>query len=230
MDYFELIRSFVEWLFTRDLIEKIIAAIIGGVVSFWFALRIFLKTKEKERDDSKKFHNRILIAIRSEIKSLDRMHNATLGPILDNLEDQKPLLFWYEISQNYFVVFESNASNLGKIEAKYSTRIIELYSLMKSFVEDFRVNRHYIQQYELAELSHQKVEATMDGSRLMAVVVEREKYIKEMAIYENQMKSYLNLAILKAKTLKEKNAEIRRLTDALMVELDTIGETDGLKS
>lgn len=101
----------------------------------------------KEEYDQKNIHN-FLKAISSEITVLWNRYYETIGKMIENLNDDEPLLCYYKISEGYFSVYEQNTNMLGNIDEKLSNKIIEIYTLMRGIKDSFDLHNNNLRQYE----------------------------------------------------------------------------------
>jgi hypothetical protein len=63
---------------------------------------------------------------------------------IKDLKDGELFPYWLHFSQKHFVVFESNALHIGKIDPELAGQIIKVYELLKVFVENMGINGRYL--------------------------------------------------------------------------------------
>src|SRR5207245_2940514 len=112
-----------------------------GLLGNWHSHR--LQARRKKQEDNE-FVVNILRAIRRELETLAAIYEGGMGKELAESEPTKPLRARFAFSQSYFTVFEANAVHLGKIDGPTSSRIIKVYAMLKSMVENFRINNSYL--------------------------------------------------------------------------------------
>ncbi|MGH7989869.1 MAG: hypothetical protein ACREDS_06770, partial [Limisphaerales bacterium] len=126
------------------------SAFLGGIMAIlaaWIAYK-WQTGKEQKSDDE--FNLRILEAICHEVKILQAIYDNGSGKFLKEHKSGTPFFHWLYISQQHFIVYESNAEHIGKIDSELAKRIITIYATMKVMVENFGVNSHYIANFEKA--------------------------------------------------------------------------------
>jgi hypothetical protein len=116
-----------------------------AIAAAWAAFRWQIK---KEKREQQEFNVRVLKAICCEVKILREIYDDGSGGMLKKNKLGEPFLIWLHISQQHFVVFESNAEHIGKIDSTLAKRIIVVYELMKLMIEAFGINGHYIAKLE----------------------------------------------------------------------------------
>lgn len=128
--------------------ETFTSALLGGVLAILGGWLVFRLQQLKDHKAQTEFNFRVVEAICCEVKTLKSIYDADTGARLRQHPAGEPYFRWLHISQNHFVVFESNAEHIGKIEPELASHIIEVYELMKLMVESLGVNRHHTDKLE----------------------------------------------------------------------------------
>jgi hypothetical protein len=120
---------------------------IAGVFTLWAQL---LNAKDQRRREDKA--EEILIhgflqAIADELESVWHRYEVEIGPHLKNLgEDQAAVVF--PVHQNYFIVFDSSASLIGRIHnIELRERIISTYVEAKGLVDSLHYYERLVEEY-----------------------------------------------------------------------------------
>jgi hypothetical protein len=131
-------------------LETFASAFLGGIMAILAAWIAFKWQTGKEQKNEDEFNLRVLGAICHEIKILQAIYDNGSGQLLKEHKAGTPFFHWLNISQQHFIVYESNAEHIGKIDSELAKRIITIYATMKVMVENFGVNSHYIASFEKA--------------------------------------------------------------------------------
>lgn len=112
-------------------------AALGGLM----ATRSAHGLQAKHRAESERvFVQNLLRAIRYELEGCRKLYDEGIGGPLKEHPDGKAFRHFFSLTENWFVVFDSNAAHLGKLDADLARRIISAYSSMKGLIEQFRIN------------------------------------------------------------------------------------------
>ena len=181
-------------------------ALIGGVIGIVAGYVMFLVQEARKKDLDDEFEKNILHAICCEIRMLLSLHKRGVGDALKQLPEGKPFNMYLHISQNFFTVFEANASHIGKIAPSLSKTIVELYLVMKAMIEDLAVNKSMLDR--LRELSE----------RIRHLPVESPQFKED----ETSFKFYQEAMIKQASRLRTNDAMIHSLAADLMRKYDSM--------
>lgn len=127
--------------------SNLVASLVGG---FFTALAVVITIRNessKTRNADRNEINAICEAIQTEIASL-LMHYKEVSERVQNLKENQPYEFSYRIDQDYFSVFNSNTSALGKLPSTVRVDIVTAYIKMKSLIDTFKENNHILESYE----------------------------------------------------------------------------------
>ena len=124
--------------------EAFTSALIGAATAIGAAWLAFLWQSAKEQKAERDFNQRVLDAIRMELKTLMGIYDSGKAGKIKDFKDGDIFPYWLHFSQKHFVVFESNASHIGKIDPELAAQIIKVYEIMKVFVEAMGVNSYYV--------------------------------------------------------------------------------------
>jgi hypothetical protein len=134
-------ETWLGWIFS------FVAAIIGGLIAAWAALRAQKQAakdqRQRELESERRAVNGTLQAIAAELRVLKTRNFEALARALENRAHtavKVPLAVTYT-EPNRVTVFESNASILGKIEdAELRAKIIYVYELIRGLIDSLNAN------------------------------------------------------------------------------------------
>lgn len=131
------ITVLVEWLFISAFSYAAFAGAIGGAI-IAAGVTLSITTWQREIESQKRIKN-IKLALFAEINSLEERWNFSVGGRLQPLNDGEvpPRAFVY-IQEDYFVVYNSNANNVGMLNPVLSGAVVSFYQNAKAFVDTVR--------------------------------------------------------------------------------------------
>jgi hypothetical protein len=115
-----------------------------------------------------------------------------IGAFLKELPENQPFLIRLGLTQDWFVVFNANAGNLGRMPSELGTKIVTVYILMKKLIEEFHVNNEYLERLCEIEFKVREREGEMHLKESHAVVLIR---LVEQAIRVKLAECELNIAV-----------------------------------
>ncbi|KTD58789.1 hypothetical protein Lsai_1396 [Legionella sainthelensi] len=122
-----------------NLISGFFGAVFAVVTTYW--LQEYSKRKEHKRNI-----NALLLSIKTEITVLQERFNNSFGTIK---QIDGPIMSYYFIEQNYFLVLEGQAPLLGTIiDENLRALIIKTYIHVKSLIDSFKTNNITLAKYE----------------------------------------------------------------------------------
>lgn len=129
------------------------AALVGAAIAGYFSLKAIDHSFEKQREldgrDKEEKLKSLLTALDSELRTVWDLYMQRGGRILEELPPGQPLLIFYPIEQEYFVVYNSNASTIGSIsDNKLRTRLIMTYTKAKGLIDSFKFNNSLLREYQ----------------------------------------------------------------------------------
>ena len=171
---------------------------IAGVATLWAQIINAKDQRNREQRAEATLIRGFVQAIADEVKSVWDRYEQEIGPHLRTLEDGQPAIP-FPVHQSYFVVFDSNASLLGRIlDRKLREQIISTYIEAKGFVDSL----HYYERL----VANYKANPDLPA---MSIRTDGETY-KEILYYSLQLK--------KAHALLE--PKVKGLQDSLRAYLD----------
>ncbi|HAT6979751.1 TPA: hypothetical protein KKW74_002690 [Legionella pneumophila] len=91
-----------------------------------------------------------LKSIQSEIENIFSIYNERAGKLIEELDDNSIFEFIFPIKQNYFNVYESQASLLGLVKSDHlRSSIIKCYIEMKGLVDGFLMNNTLLEKVKI---------------------------------------------------------------------------------
>ncbi len=127
-------------------------AFIGGIFVFFGTLLTFKLEKKKNKENEEQLVKNYLLAIHDEVESVWTAYEATLGLYLQQLEVDKPCDMYWPVSQDYFTVYHSNATLLGKVvNESLRKSIITSYLIAKTLKDCVIMNNYLLEKNEKFE-------------------------------------------------------------------------------
>jgi type II secretory pathway pseudopilin PulG len=154
-------ETWLGWIFS------FVAAVIGGLIAAWAALRAQKQAAKDQRqrdlESERRAVNGTLQAIAAELRVLKTRNFEVLARTLENRANtpvKAPLAVTYT-EPNRVTVFESNAGILGKIEdAELRAKIIFVYELIRGLIDSLNANSREFERWRsLPGSSFTKLEA-----------------------------------------------------------------------
>ncbi len=133
--------------------SAIVGAIIGGGIAGYFSLRAVKEAHKNDLDLQGKNKEQTVKAfykaIFDEIDTLWSHYTVDIGSKIEALQTGQPFLWSFLVIQDYFTVYNSNASLLGQINDDDLRRaIVVTYTKAKGLVDSFRFNNDLIQKLD----------------------------------------------------------------------------------
>ena len=128
----------------KNIIQPMIGVIIGAVVSIYTTKSQNDNQFRLQKDKEKTAANAIKNAIIAELISLKFILKTEFEPKLN--EDSATFNYILPIRQDYFAIYNSHLSEIGKISnSKLQTLIVSLYSSAKYFIDNLLTNNELIE-------------------------------------------------------------------------------------
>ena len=129
-------------------LTALLGACVGGMFTLVATNRVMHMDNEKEiRREEKEVQN-LLDAIGMEIGTLWDFHQRRIGAIIEVLPEGKALEFYYPLTQDYFTIYNSNATMIGRVkDASLREAIVVCYNKCKKVVDGFKYNNMLFRDY-----------------------------------------------------------------------------------
>ncbi|WP_025040876.1 hypothetical protein [Nitrosospira briensis] len=140
----------IEWnALILMLAGNVVPTLIGGgltLAGVCLAHR-FQKKEAAERDNE---HVRgLLQAFHDEIQTLWEIYKAGAGADIVALANNEPMLSHWPLTQDYFTIYNTNASSIGKIKNQELRRqIITTYTKARTMIDSIRLNNDLLHKLE----------------------------------------------------------------------------------
>lgn len=146
--------------FNGNFFSALAGAVVGGFAScFATWWQHCLENKRKE-SDSNKVINATLQAIKAELNGLRERYMETIGSQLESAGDDTPFLFYYYAHEDYFTIYNQNASVLGQIGSdELRASIVAVYIQIKSLLDTYKSNNTLIEKYDYYSMLYLETES-----------------------------------------------------------------------
>jgi len=145
----------VVWVYAKDknVIPSVVGALVGGGLAGAFTLcgvryahkKDLEKQDQAKEDTLKGFYQ----ATHAEVETLWSAYQKGVGAQLEELDDDKPLLVYFPVTQDYFTIYKANSNLIGQIpNADLRKSIVTMYTNAQGLVDSYRLNNHLNEQYE----------------------------------------------------------------------------------
>lgn len=137
----------------ESLLSGLIGAVIGGLLTGWFSIIAVNKTEKHRRDSQTtsdaKVLKGLLQALHDELESIFERYQETMGSQIESLPTGQPLLIYYPVINDFFTVYNGNASLIGCIENNDLRKsLVRTYVLAKGLVDSYRMNNEILSKFE----------------------------------------------------------------------------------
>lgn len=107
-----------------------------------------LQKKDTDRRDTEHVHG-LRQAFHDEIETLWEIYQAGAGADIVALANNEPMLSHWPLTQDYFTIYNANASSIGKIkDQELRKQIIATYTKARTMIDTVRLNNDLLQQWE----------------------------------------------------------------------------------
>ena len=124
-------------------------AMVGGLLSI-AATCVLHHLQQKVKEAEKKENIKAALeAIYTEIATLWKMCELSVGMYLQELGNDKPFNMHYEITQDYFTLYNQNASVIASLpDQEIQKKIIQAYVYARRLIDVLRVNNYALVRHE----------------------------------------------------------------------------------
>jgi len=188
-----------------NLLSGLAGAAIGGGATMWAQFVSIGSQRNQQKLSEELLIRGFVQAIADEVTSVWARFNVEIGPHVKTLlEGEASPVF--PLHQSYFVVFDSNASLVGRIPCrKLREQIIATYVEAKGFVDSMRYYERLVDTYN-TQKTQPSVAAYLAS---VAKDVRDDQLYRPLLQYSEQLK-------LDHSRLEEKMEELKRLLQAFL--------------
>ena len=140
-------------------VAALLGAAIGGFATFLVGKQAVRAQQLRDTAAADEEVRAVLQAVAEELHALYEMHTGPTGGAhwIEAAMAGEPIAFHYPIYDRYFVVYESCASQIGKIpDASLRRKIVAVYAYLRALVDTVRLNNDFMRQTEIAMLNHER--------------------------------------------------------------------------
>lgn len=133
--------------------SQFISAFFGGLIGGLFTylgVRKTIENEQKKIQDAEKSEVRAFCkAIQTELECILKRYLSSIGDTLGLHKKDQPFNGYYNVSEDYFTVFNSNAHLLGKIaDDSLREQIVMVYTNTKGHLDSLRLNNGLLISFE----------------------------------------------------------------------------------
>ena len=165
-------------------VSALIGAAIGGAATFIVGRQAVRSQQLRDKAASADEVQAVLQAIAEELRVLYELHTGGSGGgiAIESAEAGEPIEIHYPIYDRYFTIYESCASQIGRIpDAKLRQQIVGVYAYLRSMIDTIRLNNDFMRQTEIAMLNLERAK----GDPVL-----EPKFSREYNIHRDQMIQY----------------------------------------
>ncbi len=134
-----------------NLVSGLIGAVVGGIATLVGAKWQLSSAEKGQEEREDRHHAAILRAIHDELETLWEQYLLTVGNAILALPANQPFRAYWPVSNDYFVVFNSNAVFIGHLrDDDLRKSLIVAYSRAKGLIDSFRLNNGLVERFENA--------------------------------------------------------------------------------
>jgi len=180
--------------------SAITGAIVGGLITGFFALRSTQRSHENQLAQSDvneaKTIKGLLQAIHDELETIYERYQETMGSRIESLEDGKALNFYYPLVSDFFSVYNGNSFLIGRIpDNDLRKQIVKTYTLAKGMVDSFRLNNDLVNKFEHSNKVYDET---------------------QLETHKNHARAHYAALIEYANTLKQSHASLKHEIQSLL--------------
>lgn len=172
-------------------ISGLLGAVVGGLFTL-YATKVEIRSNAaKEARHEQKEMQSLLDSIALELRTLWSMHERRIGPMLQSLKPGEPFLYYYPLSQNYFVIYDANATRIGAIaDASLRTAIVVTFNKCKKVIDGLTYNNTLFLDWRA--LIQRSDESAHDKAEIAAKYKELCDYAASLKADHEELKTYVD--------------------------------------
>ncbi|TDY01113.1 hypothetical protein [Thiohalophilus thiocyanatoxydans] len=137
----------------ENLLSALGGAIIGGGIAGFFSLKSTNKAHENavalEEKKQLELMSGLLQGLHDELETLWDTYSDGVGVQLEALGEDKPLLMYYPVTQEYFPIYMGNSFLIGRIEdTDLRKKIVTTYTKARGLIDSYRLNNDMVKKFE----------------------------------------------------------------------------------
>lgn len=167
-------------------------AVVGGLFTLYASVYSIRASNNMRLNDERREILNLIEAMALELGTLWKMHDVKIAPFLEKLKPGEPFLYYYPLSQSYFIVYDSNAAKIGRIDDSHLREsIVVSYLKCKKVVDGLTYNNTLFQDWrqlvqrsdgstsDQAEMNAKYKELCDYGANIIADHAELKTYVEE---------------------------------------------------
>ncbi|MBW8039054.1 MAG: hypothetical protein FVQ85_03545 [Planctomycetes bacterium] len=142
--------------FLSSVIIPLASALIGAIVVGIFTCRATVRgvclnhetDLQRQKQAMKTLLQGFYRAILTEIETLWTRYQETAGHVVESLANNKPITYYYQVTQDYFVVYKSNATLVGHIpDRRLREILVKTYVEIQALIDSYNLNSQMVKRY-----------------------------------------------------------------------------------
>ncbi len=148
-----MFENFSEWMN-----HPLSAAVAGGLVGGGFTcLGLLINISNERRKSSAAEHHEVVAfcqAIATELHCVVGRYMDSVGTSMEQHDRTQPFAYFYPVFEDYFTIFNSNASMVGKIQDRdLRSEMVQVYIIGKALLDTYKLNNQIVVNWQEAQHS-----------------------------------------------------------------------------
>lgn len=182
---------------TPELTQNLIgflSGLVGAGVGGWFTLYATEKTIKSNYEAQEQEEERELRALLSslgvELNALWQFHQRRIGYQIEQMTEKDAVMFYYPLTQDYFTIYNSNASFVGRLDDNELRKaIVVTYNKCKKVVDSFIYNNTLFLDYQ--QMNYETIDSGVQNPNQAAKLEELQQFAAVMKSDHIELKQYV---------------------------------------
>lgn len=168
----------------------LVGAAVGGIFTLYATNKTIKATYEAEERQEQVEIRSLLSSMGVELNALWQFHQRRIGLKVEELKEGEAVLFYYPLTQDYFTIYNSNASFVGRLDDTELRKVIVVtYNKCKKVVDGFIYNNALFVDYQ--RMRYDTLETGNQNPNQAAKLQELQQYAQIIKADHFELKSYV---------------------------------------